>query len=120
MDKIIREVEKSDLLSCWRTDVQLVTSSGQQFPIQEVCDETATTESKKCPGSGKRWAQLLLRVFGEDVLSCPRCESRMQLISFITERKAIVDILESLQMATAPPEIARACRTARQDEFDFA
>lgn len=31
MDKIIREVEKSDLLNCWRTDVQLVTSSGQQF-----------------------------------------------------------------------------------------
>ncbi|MEI6806783.1 MAG: hypothetical protein WCK49_09815 [Myxococcaceae bacterium] len=64
--------------------------------------------------------QLLAWVFGFDVLSCPRCESRMQLISFISERKAIVDILESLQMATAPPEVARACRIARQDEFSFA
>jgi hypothetical protein len=62
-------------------------------------------------------AQLLARVFGVDVLSCPRCESRMQLISFIRERKAIVDILESLQMAIAPPEIAPACRTARQDVY---
>ena len=89
-------------------------------PIQEVCDEAVSIENKKCSGSGKRWAQLLLRVFGEDVLSCPRCESRMTVISFIMERKAIVDILDSLQMTTAPPEIARACRTARQDEFDFA
>ena len=79
-------------------------------PIQEVCDEAASTDGKKCPGSGMRWAKLLARVFQEDVLSCPRCESRMQLISFITERKAIVDILESLEMATAPPEVARACR----------
>jgi hypothetical protein len=88
--------------------------------IQEVCDEAASTDGKKCPGSGMRWAKLLARVWGVDVLSCPRCESQMQLISFISERKAIVDILESLQMATAPPEVARACRTARQDEFDFA
>ena len=73
---------------------------------QEVCDETALIDSKKYPGSGKRWAQLLARVFGEDVLACPRCFSRMQLISFITERQAIVDILDSLEMATAPPEVA--------------
>ncbi len=30
MDRIIREVEKSDLLKYWRNDVKLVTSAGQQ------------------------------------------------------------------------------------------
>ena len=31
MDKIIREVEKSDLLRYWRNDVKLLTSLGQQY-----------------------------------------------------------------------------------------
>lgn len=31
MDKIIREVEKSDLLKYWRNDVKLVTGMGQQY-----------------------------------------------------------------------------------------
>lgn len=89
-------------------------------PTQDVSEETDSTASQKCAGSGKRWAQLLARVWGVDVLSCPWCESRMQRIAFITERRAVVAILESLQMTTAPPEIAQACRTASQDEFDFA
>lgn len=86
----------------------------------EVFSEAVSRENKRCSGSGKRWAQLFSRVFGVDVLSCPRYKSRMQLISFISERQSIVAILDSLQMATTPPEIGRACRIARQNEFDFA
>jgi hypothetical protein len=88
-------------------------------PEQETLEEQESTEGNSCPGQGKRWAQLLSRVFGIDVLACPGCESRMQMISFITESKAIRDILASLKMATAPPEAAPACRSERQAEFSW-
>lgn len=50
------------------------------------------------------FAKLMARVFEIDVLECPRCKSKMQLISFITDPAAIKDILKSLKMSTAPPE----------------
>lgn len=51
------------------------------------------------------FAKLMARVFEIDVLECPRCKSRMQRISFIQDPKAILDILRSLKMGTAPPDI---------------
>lgn len=93
---------------------QIVPKANQETPKGQ-----GTAESTPCSGQGKRWAQLLARVFGIDVLACPRCESRMQMISFITESKAIKDILASLQMATAPPEVAPACRSEQQEEFSW-
>lgn len=88
-------------------------------PNLETSQGQGTTESTQCPGQGKRWAQLLARVFQVDVLECPRCQSRMQMISFIRESKAIKDILASLQMATAPPEVAPVRRSERQEEFSW-
>ncbi|MCA9508581.1 MAG: transposase [Myxococcales bacterium] len=60
-------------------------------------------DSKK-PGR-PNFAQLMARVFDIDVLFCPRCHSKMQLISLVTEPQAIKDILRSLKMSTAPPDI---------------
>ncbi len=71
-------------------------------PNLEIIEGQGSTEGNRCPGQGKRWAQLLARVFGIDVLACPRCESRMQMISFITESKAIRDILASLKWPPRP------------------
>jgi hypothetical protein len=51
------------------------------------------------------FAKLMARVFDIDVLACPRCHSKMQLISFITDPVAVRDILRSLKMPTAPPDI---------------
>ena len=59
------------------------------------------------------------RVFGIDVLECPRCQSKMQMISFITESKAIRDILASIGMPTAPPEPAKAYAVAQKEHFYF-
>jgi hypothetical protein len=42
------------------------------------------------------WAKLLLRVFREDVLSCP-CGGRRKVIAFIEERKTIEAILRSIR-----------------------
>lgn len=51
------------------------------------------------------FARLMARVFDIDVLQCPRCSSRMQIISFIKEPRAVRNILRSLKMSTAPPEV---------------
>ena len=50
-----------------------------------------------------KFAQLMSRVFSIDVLECPRCKSRMQLISIVQNQHATRDILRSLKMSTAPP-----------------
>lgn len=65
------------------------------------------------------WAKLLARVFEIDILECPRCKSQMQTIAFITDPKAIRDILTSLKMATAPPEPEKSQFVMEQDEFFY-
>jgi hypothetical protein len=50
------------------------------------------------------WARLLKRVFEIDVLVCPKCQSRMQRIAFITDPKVIRAILTSIGHAQGPPE----------------
>jgi hypothetical protein len=54
-----------------------------------------------------------------DVLACPRCQSKMQIISFITEPTVIKNILTSLKMATAPPEPARSSFVSEQTDFIY-
>jgi hypothetical protein len=53
------------------------------------------------------FAELMSKIFGIDILACPRCHSRMQVISFVRDRIAVRDILNSLKMSTAPPEVYR-------------
>jgi len=53
------------------------------------------------------FAELMSKIFGIDILACSRCHSRMQVISFVRDRKAVRDILNSLKMSTAPPEVFR-------------
>ena len=48
------------------------------------------------------WAMLLRRTFDLDVLSCP-CGGRLRFIALITEREAIVPLLEGLGLPTTPP-----------------
>ena len=57
------------------------------------------------------FAKLLSRVFGIDVLKCPKCLSKMQIISLITTEHAIRDILISLKMSTAPPKVVEPEQT---------
>jgi hypothetical protein len=53
------------------------------------------------------WATLLRRTFDLDVLACP-CGGRLRFIALVTERDAIVPLLESLGLPTTPPVRARA------------
>ena len=64
------------------------------------------------------WAQLMLRCFGIDVLVCPECGGRRQLLTFLTHPPTIARILEHLGLPTSPPEIAPA-RAPPEAELPF-
>jgi hypothetical protein len=56
----------------------------------------------------KQWADLMRRAFGYDLLSCPNCGGKMQLLACILERGAIRKILTHLRLPPDPPALARA------------
>ena len=66
---------------------------------------SATADRQKT--SRVPWAELLLRVFREDVLVCP-CDGRRVVLAFITEKKVVKEILEHLGLPTTGPPIAPA------------
>ena len=56
----------------------------------------------------RSWASLMQRVFGYDVLSCPRCGQMMRLIALIEQADVIRRILGHLGLPTDVPEPAPA------------
>jgi len=62
------------------------------------------------------WAQLLRRVFKEDVLECPKCHGRRKVTAFIPESKRAREILEKLGLHDTAPPIAPARAPPRQVE----
>ena len=77
-------------------------------------DDLATARPPRPAGPSRiPWAELLLRVFREDVLLCP-CGGRRVVLAFVTEKKIVKEILEHLGLPTtgppvAPARIAAAC-----------
>ena len=64
------------------------------------------------------WASLLKRVFGEDILVCPRCSHRpMRIIAAIDDPPLVLHILAHLGLPSERPFIAPA-RSPPQLEFD--
>ncbi len=61
------------------------------------------------------WAELLKRVFNEDVLKCKRCGGRAEVISAITQPKVIEAIFTCLGYTVRAPPIA----PSRLAHFDF-
>jgi hypothetical protein len=54
------------------------------------------------------WAELLRKVFAIDVLECPRCSGRLQLVAFISDGGVAKRILDHLGMRSQAPPIKRA------------
>jgi hypothetical protein len=54
------------------------------------------------------WAELLRKVFALDVLACPECSGRMQLIAFIASEAVARRILDHLGLDATGPPLARA------------
>ncbi len=49
------------------------------------------------------WSTLLKRTFLVDVLTCPRCSSRMEIVAVIDQEATAHKILEHLGLASKPP-----------------
>lgn len=60
------------------------------------------------PASRIPWAELLARVFKEDVLRCQRCGGRMRVLAFVQERSQVKKVLEHLGLPTTGPPMAPA------------
>jgi hypothetical protein len=62
------------------------------------------------------WADLLQKVFAIDVLACPDCNGRMQLIAFITQATVAKAkrILDHLGLESTGPPVARAAPPPEQ------
>jgi hypothetical protein len=54
------------------------------------------------------WAELLRRVFREDVLECNRCGGRLLVLAFLSERRAVKAVLQHLGLPTTGPPVAPA------------
>ena len=60
------------------------------------------------PPSRLPWAELLRRVFREEVLECNRCGGRRVVLAFLIEPSAVKAILEHLRLPTPGPPVAPA------------
>ncbi len=76
--------------------------------------ETPKTDSDKSGSKRDKkprnysWAQLMMRVFEFDALSCPRCGGKMRVLCAINSQPAIQKILTCLGLPSRAPPIAPA------------
>jgi len=77
---------------------------GERDPLP---DREAPRSQEAPAGPGRTdWATLLKRTFAIDVLECPRCHGRREVLATITEPEAIRGILRCLGHPTDPPRAA--------------
>jgi hypothetical protein len=85
--------------------------------------EASPPRAKPKPGSNRLpWAELIERTFKADVLQCPRCPSRLEILAVISAPATVRAILTHLGLPTAPPPIARARdgpESLEEPELDF-
>ena len=83
-----------------------------------------SSESAPSPSARQRkrrtrstWAELMLRAFSIDVLTCPHCGGLRELIAFLTDGLVVRKILEHLGL---PTEARRIAPARGPPEFEFA
>jgi hypothetical protein len=115
--------------AAWRPDVVPRPASGHDAAGDPVDEAGAIpTLDALRRARGQRWADLMRRTFGFDVLACPRCGGRLRLIALIEEAAVIGRILRHLGLPTdlpmarparAPPLFA-AEGNAQADDYESA
>ena len=83
--------------SKWRSKV--VPNLPDDDNEEKVDDEKSSGKKK----ANSTWSKLIKRVFSDDPLICPRCASRMKIVSFIMDAATIQSILKSLGLANDMP-----------------
>jgi hypothetical protein len=81
------------------------TGPAQPAPstIRDSGGEEAAPAGARGLGSNLRWAQLMQRSFGYDVLACSRCGGRMRLMALIEQGAVTARILAHLGLPTEVP-----------------
>lgn len=67
-----------------------------------------TPPGRAGPRTRVPWADLLRKVFAVDVLECPGCGGRLEVLAFITEQAVARKILDHLGLASQAPPLAPA------------
>jgi len=89
----------------------IYSNRSQHKPRKDSIFPEATQNEEPPSISGsklrRRWANLIRRVYQTDPLICPKCGSKMRILSFITQPGVINEILEHLKnrptQTRAPP-----------------
>jgi hypothetical protein len=81
--------------------------------VEAVEPTPSPPSSKPKANTGTRtyrlpWADLLKKVFAVDVLACPDCGGRLQIIAFIADDTVARRILLHLRLDSRGPTVARA------------
>jgi len=115
----------------WRSEVVPRPASVQDPAADDPADDdglATAPATARHRARGQRWADLMRRTFGFDVLACPRCGGRLCLIALIEEAAVIGRMLRHLGLPTdlpvarparAPPLLA-AAGEAQADDYESA
>jgi hypothetical protein len=105
-------------LAAWRTDVVPREATPQREVEPRTEDTTGlngdgevdahTPDADRRRARGQRWADLMRRTFGCDVLACSRCGGRLRLIALIDHVPVIQKILGHLGLPSEVPKPAPA------------
>jgi len=70
----------------------------------------------------KNWARLIQKIYEIDLLTCPKCQGQMRIISFIEDEEVIKKILKHLglwEIKTRPPPRPNALPKAPEYYIDY-
>jgi hypothetical protein len=96
--------------AAWRRDA--VKDGRLTDATVNAADTTTMAPAAAAPARvsrNPRWAELMQRTFGFDVLACPSCGGRLRLVALIHDQRVIERILGHLGLPTQMP----AARPAR-------
>jgi hypothetical protein len=70
----------------------------------------------------KNWARLIQKIYEADPLTCPKCQGRMKIISFIEDEEVIEKILKHLGLwdlkARPPPKVKGSSETTYLNDLE--
>jgi hypothetical protein len=99
--------------SAWRARIAAPVSGRLEAPL---ATRPAPDTSTDRPRTNWLWAELMQRSFGFDVLACPRCGGRLELIALIEDPRVIRRILNHLGVPAEVP----AARPVRSPPLPIA
>ena len=76
---------------------------GEASATEPALDSPCGRERRPPGEEARRWADLMRRTFGLDVLACPRCGGRFRLIALIEDASVIERMLRHLHLPTELP-----------------